>query len=296
MFNAPGIAKMAKEKRDVAQEITDKFIAAIEGGMSNGKWERPWNLMGGNLPTNILTGKVYSGINFLLLAAMGGGMWGTYNQWQEVGAQVRKGEKSMTIIRPLFGKDKQTDESKLFGWAGAAVFNASQVDGYEAPTVEASKPFAVNQIAEAVIASTGASITHGGDKAFYMPSMDRIQMPAREAFHSEADYYSTLMHELVHWTGHTDRLDRGLNTSRFGTDAYAFEELVAELGSCFLAAHTGVHIGFNDNHAQYLAGWLRIMKGDKNAIMSAASKAQAATDLILNGKAVDTVEDTAEAA
>ncbi len=297
MFNAPGSAKMAKVARDVAQEVTDKFIAAIEGGMTNGKWSRPWNMVGGNLATNVHTGKVYSGLNFLILMTMGGGMWGTYNQWQEVGAQVRKGEKGTTIIRPLFGKDKQTDEQRLFGWAAASVFNAAQVDGYSPPVVESVKPFAVNQIADALIAASGAVITHGGDRAFYMPSQDRIQMPTRDQFHTEMDYYATLMHELVHWTGHSSRLDRGLNTSRFGDDSYAFEELVAELGSCFLAAHTGVHTGFNDNHAQYLAGWLRIMKGDKNAIMTAASKAQAAVNFLLNGgQTATTTDDVAEAA
>ena len=240
---------MAKQRRDIAQEITDKFIAAIENGLSGGKWQRPWKLMG-ELPTNIETGNVYRGMNFMLLAMAGGGVWGTYKQWQGKGAQVRKGEKGIAIIRPMMGTDKDTGDTKIFGWAAATVFAAHQVDGYELPAIEDAKPFNVNDVAEAVLADSGATIRHGGDRAFYMPSEDRIQMPVKEAFDTEADYYSTAMHELVHWTGHSSRLDRKLDTTRFGDNAYAFEELVAELGSCFLSAHTGVHIGFNENHAE----------------------------------------------
>lgn len=283
---------MAKQRRDIAQEITDKFIAAIESGMTGDNWVRPWKLMG-ELPTNIETGNVYRGMNFMLLAMMGGGMWGTYKQWQGKGAQVRKGEKGMGIIRPQMGKDKETGETRIFGWGGATVFSAAQVDGYEAPTIEDAKVFNVNEVAEQVLADSGAVIAHGGDRAFYMPSQDRIQMPVKEVFDSEADYYSTAMHELVHWTGHNSRLDRKLDTTRFGNEAYAFEELVAELGSCFLSAHTGVHVGFNDNHAKYLAGWLKIMKGDKNAVITASSKAQAAVDMLLDKAEAEQVEEAA---
>lgn len=270
---------MAKQRRDIAQEITNKFIDAIENGMADGKWTRPWTVLN-ELPTNIETGAVYRGMNFMLLMWAGGGVWGTYKQWQNKGCQVRKGEKSQVIIRPMMGKDKETDETRIFGWAGAAVFHSSQVDGYEAPQVE-TREFVANAVAEQVLADSGADIRHGGDRAFYVPSQDFIQMPTKEQFDNETVYYSTAMHELVHWTGHKSRLDRGLNTSRFGDNAYAFEELVAELGSCFLSAHTGVHIGFTDNHAKYLKGWLEIMKGDKNAIITASSQAQKAVESLL---------------
>lgn len=271
---------MTKQRRDIAQEITDKFIAAIESGTADGKWNRPWKMMG-ELPTNIETGKIYQGMNFMLLMWAGGGMWGTYKQWGGKECQVRKGEKGQGIIRPLFGKDKTTGDQRLFGWAAATVFHSSQVDGYVEPAVDAVREFIPNQVAEQVLADTGAVIAHGGDRAFYVPSQDRIQMPTKEQFDSEADYYSTAMHELVHWTGHKSRIDRGLNTGRFGEEAYAFEELVAELGSCFLSAHTGVHVGFQENHAKYLKGWLKIMKGDKNAVITAASQAQKAVDYIM---------------
>lgn len=286
---------MAKARRDIAQEITDKFIAAIEDGIGDGTWTRPWTLLG-ELPTNIDTGKQYRGMNFLLLMWAGGGMWGTYKQWKNRDAQVRKGEKSQTIIRPLMGKDKTTGDTTIFGWAGASVFHSSQVDGYEAPEVDTARQFIPLQRVEEVVADTGASIRHGGDKAFYVPSMDHIQMPTPEQFDSEEAYYSTLLHELGHWTGHKDRLDRTLNTTRFGTDAYAFEELVAELSSAFLSAELGVHVGFQENHAKYLAMWLNIMKGDKNAVISAASLAQKVVDYIIPAAKVEATEDTKQAA
>ena len=285
---------MAKQRRDIAQEITDKFIAIIEEGKLSGKCQRGWELST-VLPTNIQTGKTYRGMNFMLLAMMGGGVWGTYKQWQEKGAQVRKGEKGTLIIRPLMGKDKETDETRIFGWAGATVFSAHQVDGYEIEQAEEAKPFDNNELAEAIVAANGVDVRHGGNSAHYVPSQDFVQMPVKAQFHNEEEYYSTLLHEVVHWTGHKSRLDRKLDTARFGNEAYAFEELVAELGSCFMSAHTGVHIGFNDNHAKYLDHWLTIMKGDKNAVITASSKAQAAVDMLLD-KAKDKGVDIEEAA
>lgn len=286
---------MAKQRRDIAQEITDQFVAAIEGGMEKGKWTRPWKLLG-EMPTNIATGKQYRGMNALLLGMMGGGMWGTYKQWGTIEAQVRKGEKGQIIIRPLLGKDKKTGDTTIFGWAGATVFAANQVDGYTAPVVEDAAPFIPMQRVEEIVADTGAEINHGGDKAFYMPSMDRIQMPDREQFDSVADYYSTLLHELGHWTGHDKRLDRKLNTTRFGGNAYAFEELVAELSATFMSAELGITVGLPANHQQYLIGWLQIMKGDKNAIITAASQAQKVVDFIIPTTTEEVKEDDKQAA
>lgn len=286
---------MAKQRRDIAQEITDKFIAIIEAGKVEGSWQRGWEMVGGELPTNIESGNVYRGMNFMLLAMMGGGEWGTYKQWQTKGHQVKKGEKGVGIIRPLFGKDKVTGDDKLFGWAAATVFNGHQVEGYEFPTIEETdKTFDNNEVAEAIVKANDVDVRHGGNKAFYVPSADFVQMPTKEQFHNESEYYSTLLHEVVHWTGHKTRMDRDLNTARFGNEAYAFEELVAELGACFLSAHTGVHVGFNENHAKYIDGWLKIMKGDKNAVITASSKAQAAVDMLLdNAEKKEVVVDEA---
>lgn len=265
-------------KRDVALEITQKFIDAIEGGMLNGKWERPWELLG-EMPTNALTSKRYSGVNALLLMMHGSGQFATYKQWAELGAQVRKGEKGLMILVPMLKKDDDGEQS-LIGWKGATVFAASQVDGYEVPQAKVLTDFQRHEAAEAIVEASGVVLNHGGDRAYYMPSVDRVQMPTREQFASETAYYATLLHELVHWTGHADRLDRGLNTTRFGDEAYAFEELVAELGASFLCAELGIHQGFDENHAKYLKAWLKVLKNDKNAIMTAASLAQKAATFL----------------
>lgn len=276
---------MAKAKRDVLAEITDQFIAAIETVGSD--WKCPWRKVG-SLPTNAATGKRYSGVNLLVLMMQGGGLWATYKQWESLGAQVRKGEKGTLIVRPLMGKDKETEETVIYGWGGATVFAAHQVDGYE---VEASEAVDLTvETVEAFIADTGADIRRVvSDRAFYSPGKDFIVVPSVEQFSTTEDYYGTVLHELVHWTGHKARLDRGLDTSRFGDDAYAFEELVAELGASFLCQHFGIHAGFREDHAKYLKNWLKVLRNDTKAIMTAASKATVAMDYLMtvaNGEEV----------
>ena len=247
--------------------------------MLEGKWVRPWQNTGDGFPTNALTGRPYSGTNAFMLLIAGGGQWATYKQWQELGAQVRKGEKSTKILRPIIKKDPaQIKEDMLIGFSAASVFSAAQVDNYSAPSIE-PKTFEDSAEAEAFIVATGATLMHSQDGsrgAFYVPSADYINMPAKELFTSEQDYYSTLLHELSHWSGHESRLDRDLNTSRFGEEAYAFEELVAELSSTFLCAHLGIHQGYQDNHAKYLKSWLKVLKSDTKALMTAASQAEKA--------------------
>lgn len=266
-------------KQDATAVITQQFIDAIEGGMLEGKWVRPWQNTGDGFPTNALTGKPYSGTNAFMLLIAGGGQWATYKQWQELGAQVRKGEKSTKILRPIIKKDPaQIKEDMLIGFSAASVFSATQVDNYSAPSIE-PRPFEDSTEAEAFVVATGAILNHsqdGSKGAYYVPSADYINMPAKELFVSEEEYYSTLLHELSHWSGHESRLDRGLNTGRFGDEAYAFEELVAELSSTFLCAYLGIHQGYQDNHAKYLKGWLTVLKSDTKALMTAASQAEKA--------------------
>jgi len=268
--------------RDIQQEITQKFIAAIESGISaTGTWQRPWQrLATEGAAVNAKTGKEYRGMNALILSLSGCQTWAGYGQWAEKGCQVRKGEKGTSILAPLIKKDAATGKDSLFGFRGVSVFSADQVDGWiepAAPTVSTIEPVAA---AAALIAASGATIKHGGDSAHYVPSMDYIQLPHMAAFSTAEGYYGTALHELSHWTGHSSRLDRKLNNGRFGDDAYAFEELVAELSSAFLCATTKVHLGYMDNHARYLAGWLRVLKNDSKALMSAAAAAQKAHDYI----------------
>jgi antirestriction protein ArdC len=269
--------------RDIQLEITQKFITAIEAGVSNtGSWVRPWQrLATEGAAVNAKTGKEYRGMNALILSLSGCQHWAGYGQWAEKGCQVRKGEKGTAILAPLLKKDNKTGENVLFGFRGVSVFSSEQVDGWVEPVAPTTRTVEPVAAAVALIDNSGASIQHGGDSAHYVPSMDYIQLPHMTAFSSPEGYYGTALHELTHWTGHKSRLDRELNTGRFGDEAYAFEELVAELSSAFLCATTGVHMGYMDNHARYLAGWLRVLKNDSKALMTAAAQAQKAHDYLV---------------
>ncbi|MCW2283794.1 antirestriction protein ArdC [Rhodoblastus acidophilus] len=292
---------MPGQRFDIHQHITNKLIAAIESGA--GEFQLPWHRSTGNIcrPVNVASKKAYCGVNILSLwatadeHAYSSGLWGTYRQWAEAGAQVRKGEKAAFIVfykEFTVEADDNNDEpeTRLFARA-TPVFAAEQVDGFTTPTIKtpASIMTPIDH-AESFIASTGATISHGGERAFYRRSTDSIQLPPREAFNGTAtsspaeSYYSTLLHELTHWTSAPTRCNRELGR-RFGDEAYAMEELVAELGAAFLCADLGVTDEPRADHAQYLSDWLRIMKADKKAIFAAASKASQAANY-LAGKCV----------
>ena len=286
---------MKNERFDIHQHITDQIIAAIESGA--GEFRLPWHRSAGNImrPVNIASKNAYRGVNILTLWATAdakgytSGTWGTYKQWAEAGAQVRKGEKSAYIVfykEITVGTDDSDEaDTRLFARA-TPVFAAEQVDGFTAPVIETpATVIPPIERAEAFVAATGASITHGGNRAFYRPSTDSIQLPPREAFigsptstAAEA-YYSTLFHELVHLSGHESRCNRQFG-KRFGDHAYAMEELVAELGAAFLCADLGVTDAPRADHAQYLDHWLTVMKSDKKAIFTAASKASEAVTFL----------------
>jgi antirestriction protein ArdC len=286
---------MKSERFDIHQHITDQIIAAIESGA--GEFRLPWHRSAGNImrPVNIASKNAYRGVNILTLWATAdekgysSGTWGTFKQWSEAGAQVRKGEKAAYIVfykEISVGSDQGDEaETRLFARA-TPVFAAEQVDGFAAPVIETpATVIPPIEQAEAFVAKTGASITHGGSRAFYRPSTDSIQLPPREAFigsptstAAEA-YYSTLLHELTHYTSHESRCNRQLG-KRFGDDAYAMEELVAELGAAFLCADLGISDTPRPDHAQYLDHWLTVMKADKKAIFTAASKASEAVTFL----------------
>lgn len=284
-----------QKKLDVHQTVTDQIIAAIERGA--GTWEMPWHRPGGTfeLPVNVVSAKHYNGINILNLwiAAQLKGypshLWGTYRQWEQRGAQVRRGEKASLVV---FYKDFDVEvdnaetgaaeiETRMFARASWA-FNVAQVEGFEvAPQVERPDLTEVLSGVEAYIANTGAKIEHGAAMAYYQPSSDTIHMPDRSCFigtetstPTEA-YYHTKCHELVHWTGAEHRVNRDFG-KRFNNDARAVEELVAELGSAFLAADLGINASPRQDHAQYLSHWLNVLKSDKRAIFTAAAAASKA--------------------
>lgn len=283
---------------NVYETVTANIVAAIEAGA--GEFKMPWHRASTaeGLPCNAATGTEYRGSNVLTLwaAAMGKGYgsnrWATFKQWAALGAQVRKGEKATVgIYYSVTEKENaETGETSKAAFARAFwLFNAEQVDGYTlpsaAPRVDLTERI---QNADDTISATGAKITHSGSRAFYRPSTDEIYLPPRDAFigtktstATEA-YYSTALHELAHWTGHDSRLARDFSRSkRFGDQAYAGEELIAELGAAFLCTRLGIANTPRIDHAQYVAHWLEVMKGDSRAVIRAASDAQKAADFIL---------------
>lgn len=279
--------------RDTYAEITARIVAELESGAA--PWLKPWKCGAGEsvtMPQNAITGRAYSGVNVFILwgAGMSKGYtspkWLTYKQAIELGGHVRKGEKSETIIyvaripNKKAKPDAPASEKTYSLMKTYNVFNIEQCDGLPAkltapiaplPRVELDANYA------AFVAATGARISHGGDKAFYMPSVDAIQMPPVPAFNSIDSYKSTELHELTHWTGAKHRLNRDFS-GRFGSEAYAFEELIAEIGAAFLCASLGVTAELR--HAGYLQSWLKVLKSDNKAIFTAASQASKAADLL----------------
>lgn len=272
---------------DLYQQVTDRLVEAIE--QSDGKVHLPWHRGSANIfPTNIDTGNGYQGINVLnlWLIAQGrgfsSGTWGTYKQWAGKGCQVRKGEKASHIV---FFKEieveNEGEKEKRRMLRGYAVFNGDQVDGWEPPDVPDHGPIERLEAAEKAVQATKAQIIHGGAQAFYRRSDDTVHMPDEGRFHAEnrtEAYYSVLWHELTHWTA--PRLQRELG-KRFGDEAYAMEELVAELGAAYCCAKLGISTEPREDHAHYIANWLTVFKKDKKAIFQAAARAQEAVDYLL---------------
>lgn len=282
-------------RQDVYSRVTAKIIASLEAGVR--PWQKPWNAAhaAGNIIRPLrANGQPYRGINVLLLwgEALEKGytapIWMTYKQALTLGAQVRKGEHgSLVVYADKFTKTETDDqghesERAIPFMKGYTVFNVEQVEGLPAHFyATAEPPHPVDRIpaVEAFVAATGATIQHGGNRAFYAPSRDLIQMPPRESFRDAQSYAATLVHELTHWTAHPSRLARELG-KRFGDHAYAAEELIAEMGSAFLCADLGISPEVRDDHASYLAHWLAVLQKDSHAIFTAASQAQRAADFL----------------
>lgn len=308
-------SKNRSVRKDVHQQVTDSIIKAIEAGA--GSWQMPWHRTGQGLnrPINILTRNHYRGINILSLwvaaeaNGFASGVWGTYRQWQERKCQVRKGAKGSLVVfyKELDVEVENSDtgetenETRLMARA-STVFNAEQVDGYEPePIPVPENPATVIAEAEAFIRATNADIRHGGQRAYYNRATDFIQMPERNRFlgtdtstATEA-YYGTLLHELTHWTGHKSRCEREFG-KRFGDNAYAMEELVAELGAAFLCTELRITPTPRPDHAAYIESWLQALKADKKAIFTAASHASKAADFLAALQAGDSATQPDEAA
>jgi len=290
-----------KSRFDIHQEITDRIIAAIEAGA--GEFKLPWHRAASTRPpVNATTGRAYRGVNILSLwitaQALGyeSHEWATFKQWQDRGAHVRKGEKGTPIVfyKELYveSTDAVIDDAeggRKIPFARASwVFNASQVDGDVAETAALPARPLFERIAsvDRAIEATGAHIDYGGSRACYHRLTDRISIPDERAFigtttsTAQEAFYSTILHEVSHWSGAEGRLNREKG-KRFADRAYAFEELIAETSAAFLCAELGISNEPRPDHAQYIAQYLTILKNDKKAIFSAAAAASAATDFIL---------------
>jgi antirestriction protein ArdC len=266
-------------------QVTNTIVTELESGAV--PWIRPWRNtapVGTVMPHNAATNRPYSGINIPILwgAALGGGydchLWMTYKQALAGGAQVRGGEHGTIVVFTKKLKVGDEDEERLVSMLRTyTVFNVAQIDGLtETEPVILTEVERINAV-EAFVKATDADIKTGGNQPMYVPSLDYIVMPPAGAFRTVEHFYATELHELAHWTAAEKRLNRDLK-NRFGTKAYAAEELVAELTAAFLCAHLGIQGELR--HAGYIADWIRLLKEDDRAIFTAASKASQAADFL----------------
>jgi len=285
-------------RADVYTRITNTILAELERGVR--PWFKPWN---GEHAAGRITrplranGIPYRGINILMLwveaesKGYAAPIWITFKQALDLDAHVRKGEHGSLVVYastsartetdPVTGDETERDIPFLKGYT---VFNVEQVEGlpaqYYATAARQLDPVERIAQAETFFAGTGANIHHGGNRAFYRISEDRIQLPPFEAFRDAESYYATLAHETVHWTRHETRLHRDFGRKRCGDEGYAMEELVAELGSAFLSSDLELTPDLREDHAAYIASWIKVLKEDKRAIVTAAAHAQRAADFL----------------
>jgi antirestriction protein ArdC len=286
------------EKQDIYTRITNQIVSHLEKGVR--PWVRPWNAehAAGRITRPLRhNGKPYSGINVLSLWASAmtqnfvAPIWMTFKQASELDAHIRKGEKGSLVVYADSIKRKETDEKtgdeidrEIPFLKGYTVFNVEQIEGL--PEVYYAKaapnPDLVARIdhVEKFFTVLGATIRHGGNRAFYSITADVIQMPPFESFQDADSYYATLAHECTHWSGSKTRLDRDFGGHRFGSEGYAVEELVAELGAAFLCADLELALEPREDHASYIATWLKVLAADNRAVFTAAAHAQRAAEFI----------------
>lgn len=279
---------------DLYSEVTNQIVAMLDKGVV--PWRSP--ILGRGTaghPKNLESRKQYRGINVFLLAFSAymhgyqSACWLTFNQAKAKGGTVRKGEKSSMVVfwKQYETTDKETGEAKMIPVLRYFnVFNVEQTDGIAIPD---AVPFVPNDIqpleaAEAIIKGyiDGPVIEHGGHQAYYRPGTDTVRMPEPSRFTSAEEYASTKLHECVHSTGHSKRLDRGLDTNPqpFGSPDYGREELIAEMGAAFLCGEAGIRPAVIENQAAYIGGWLKQLKQDKKLVIAAAGAGQKAADWI----------------
>lgn len=298
---------------NIKETITQQFIELLKAGAPAVRklWQTARDV---GFPYNYQTKRPYRGWNVLALwaEAMDKGYtspaWLTFKQARELGGCVRKGEHGtlgiyfeMRPAKDAEGNPKMSAEGKpaMVPFARAFyLFNVAQIDGLPADaygTATATRPaFADIEAAEAIMARSGASIIYGGARAFYRPATDDVHMPERTDFVSPASFYAVAFHELTHWTGGATRLNR-TKGKKFGDEAYAFEELVAEIGAAFVCAEVGILPETMPDHASYVASWIKVLQSDNGALLAAASEAGRAADFLI-GKTPEATDAAAGAA
>lgn len=292
------MSRKAANQNDVYTRITGQIIADLEKGVKS--WTKPWKGVDDDASRITMprrqNGEAYQGINILSLwgSAMEKGFssatWVTFKQAKELGGHVLKGEKGSLVVYANTLNRTETDEKgeetelKIPYMKGYTVFNAEQIEGlpenyYDKPECT-DNPVERIEHAEKFFAATGAAIHHGGAQAFYAVAHDHVKLPFIEAFTDAEGYYATLAHEITHWTRHPDRLNRDFGRKAWGDEGYAKEELVAELGAAFICADLGIKLEDREDHAAYIASWLKVLKEDKRAIFRAAAHAQRAVNFL----------------
>jgi antirestriction protein ArdC len=294
-------SKASEPRLSLYDEVTRRIVSELEEGRL--PWVQPWgraDTASPGLPRNALTARNYSGVNVLILwgAVIANGWpsqsWLTYRQAREAGGNVIKGEHGTAVVyADRFTPEAEKERARETGEDARSVpflkrftvFNVAQCEGLRPETLSAlatdPAPLPDREIvpvAEEVIAASGVDFRVGGDKAFYVPAHDYVQVPPQPAFFEQVNFYRTALHELCHATGHASRLGRKL-TGPFGSKDYAREELVAEMGSAFLCAALGIVPTVR--HADYIGSWLEVLREDNRAIFRAASQASKAADWLL---------------
>lgn len=293
------------KKFDAYQQVTDIFIEGLELYKSS-NWKKSWMATTClTMPHNGGSKKNYRGINILILSSQGYACptWDTYKGWKKRGYQVNKGQKGTAVYfnKPIISVTNEgtDDEERRAFWMLRVytVFNGQQVQDTEGEEYDWSdttvivtpilgEELDVHHGIDTLIKKHNVSLSHGGDRAYYAPTQDHIQMPQKKDFQPTQDrnpvqnYYGTLCHEFIHWTGHKTRTNRLEKSGRFGSESYAFEELVAELGSVFLSMEQGLVPQPTEDNIKYVNSWIKSLKNDKRMIMKASGLAQKACDFL----------------
>ena len=291
-------SRARRDRTNLYAEITDKIIAELEAGRV--PWVQPWGTSAAKaplgLPKNASTERQYSGINVLLLwgavieRGFSGQSWLTFRQALSLGGNVRKGERGTTVVyADRFVPEDEKRRARETGEDAQAipflkrftVFNTDQCENLPEDVAIAAPPVPTGLIephVEALIAATGIDFRIGGERAFYVPAHDYVQVPPPQAYFEPINWHRTALHEMGHATGHVSRLGRDFSGS-FGTKKYAFEELIAEINAAFCCASLG--IAPTVRHADYIGSWLEVLREDDRAIVRAASQAGKAADWLL---------------